>query len=523
MPFVPLRLRRVHVVVAISASIVLIVAAVLAWLGWRMSRQETALSRTTSILRLTAAADAFRKDSQWHVGDTEDSLFQVDATTPLPLVHAQRPSFVKRGALLVRLTDAGIESDQTSEASGSRLTQAERLAFSEVVESLQHEWREFGQRGATNLNKRLTTSGVVPTLTLIDANPTRLIAGVYLGEPVITDLLAGPLTNGAFAAFYEVNLVDYLSPNDCGSAGKVCRDLAADLPWLLRVVERPREDPLRRNVEARFGALAARRNWTMAVLILTIGVVFAGCYALARGTLREATAARLQSDFVAAVSHEFRSPLTTMAQFTELLADGRVSEESRRRVYFDVLHQQTSRLHRLVEDLLDFGLVNAGRWQCQFEPLELCQLVRDSVNAYQTSSPAAAITVNVTQPPIWIDGDPESLKRVIRNLLENAAKYSPAQTPVFVDVSRSAAHATIAVRDEGMGIPPHEQRRIFEKFTRGDAAKKACIAGTGIGLAMVKELVVAHGGDVSVDSAIGSGSTFLVTLPTRCAPCEPQS
>jgi len=292
----------------------------------------------------------------------------------------------------------------------------------------------------------------------------------------------------------------------------VYRDLAPDLPWQLRVVERRRD-----------GAVAANRNGTIAVLILTIAVVCAGSYALARGTLREAIAARSQSDFVAAVSHEFRSPLTTMTQLTELLADGRVSEESRRRVYFDVLHQQTSRLHRLVEDLLEFGLVNSGRWQCPFEPLELCQLVRDSVNAYQTSSPAAAITVNVTQPSMWIDGDPESLKRVIRNLLENAVKYSPAQTPVFVEVSRSAAHATIAVRDEGMGIPPHEQRRIFEKFTRGDAAKKACIAGTGIGLAMVKELVVAHGGDVSVDSAIGSGSTFLVTLPTRCAPCEPRS
>ena len=84
-------------------------------------------------------------------------------------------------------------------------------------------------------------------------------------------------------------------------------------------------------------------------------------------------------------------------------------------------------------------------------------------------------------------------------------KYSPAQTPVFVDVARSGANATIAVRDNGMGIPPHEQSRIFEKFTRGDAAKKACIAGTGIGLAMVKELVVAHGGDVQVESAVGSG------------------
>ena len=154
-------------------------------------RQDTELSRQARLLRLSFYADGFLQDFQWQVGDTEDNLFQIDATTALPIVRAQRPSLVKRDALLVRLTEAGIESDLTEE-SGSRVTPAERLAFSQVLESLHNEWREFREGRATTLNKRIATSGVVSTLTLIDANPTRLVASVFLGERAITNLLVGP-------------------------------------------------------------------------------------------------------------------------------------------------------------------------------------------------------------------------------------------------------------------------------------------------------------------------------------------
>ena len=196
MQFAPLRVGRVRVAVATSTALVLIVAAVLAWLGWRMSRQDTELSRQARLLRLNFYADGFLRDFQWQVGDTEDNLFQIDATTALQIVRAQRPSFAKRDALLVRLTEAGIENDLTEE-SGSRLTPAERLAFSQVLESLHNEWREFREGRATTLNKRITTSGVVSVLTLIDANPTRLVASVFLGERAITNLLVGPLMSQA--------------------------------------------------------------------------------------------------------------------------------------------------------------------------------------------------------------------------------------------------------------------------------------------------------------------------------------
>jgi signal transduction histidine kinase len=238
---------------------------------------------------------------------------------------------------------------------------------------------------------------------------------------------------------------------------------------------------------------------------------------MARGVLREADATRRQSDFVSAVSHEFRSPLTTLRQLTELLAHGRISDETRRRQYFDVLQQETLRLHQLVEDLLDFGRMDAGRREYRIEPVDLHELIRDGIDAYRSESTGNghAIELSADQHVLIVDADREALQRVVRNLLENAVKYSPDRPRVWVEARADGHGALLRVRDEGIGIPPQERGRIFEKFVRGDAAKRACIPGTGIGLAMVREIVEVHRGELDVQSEVGRGSTFEVWLPLR--------
>jgi signal transduction histidine kinase len=122
-----------------------------------------------------------------------------------------------------------------------------------------------------------------------------------------------------------------------------------------------------------------RRNYLIFALAAIVLLVSLACYAIARGVLLEAAAGRLQSDFVSAVSHEFRSPLTTLRQLTELLAAGRIVAEGRRRRYFTVLQTETARLHQLVEDLLDFGRMDAGRRQYRLERLDFSELVRDGI------------------------------------------------------------------------------------------------------------------------------------------------
>jgi signal transduction histidine kinase len=249
--------------------------------------------------------------------------------------------------------------------------------------------------------------------------------------------------------------------------------------------------------------------------VAIILLVVLACYAMARGVLREAAAGQLQSDFVSAVSHEFRSPLTTLRQLTELLAEGRIVDEERRRQYFSVLQKETSRLHKLVENLLDFGRMDAGRGQYRLEVLDLAAVVRNVAQQYEGEAGANGHTIEVAsrQGPLPVDADREALQRVVRNLLENAVKYSPKADTVWVETDRDGHNAVLRVRDQGIGIPAEEKKRIFEKFVRGDAAKQAAIPGTGIGLAMVQEIVRVHHGAIDLSSEVGAGSTFMVRMP----------
>jgi signal transduction histidine kinase/ligand-binding sensor domain-containing protein len=259
--------------------------------------------------------------------------------------------------------------------------------------------------------------------------------------------------------------------------------------------------------------------WFRTLAVVTFLSLLWAAYRIRLRVLREAVTRQLQGDFVSAVSHEFRSPLTAMRQLTELLAQGRIQDESRRRMYYDVLLKETSRLHQLVEDLLDFGRMDAGRRHYQFEPVDVSRLVEDAVHEYHREADANRhrIEFAANSHPLIVDADREALKRVVRNLLENAVKYSPGAVVVWVETACEGRTALLRVRDEGIGVPPEEQSRIFQKFVRGEAAKRACIQGTGIGLSMVKEIVGAHHGQVTLQSEVGRGSTFIVQLPLSAA------
>ncbi|MBV8504229.1 MAG: HAMP domain-containing histidine kinase, partial [Alphaproteobacteria bacterium] len=217
----------------------------------------------------------------------------------------------------------------------------------------------------------------------------------------------------------------------------------------------------------------------------------------------------------AAVSHEFRSPLTTLRTITELLAQNRISDESRRRQSYLFLDRETNRLHRLVEDLLDFGRMESGRKQYRMEPHDAFQLVRAAVSDFSEEAAASGFRVetNFGSGPATVQADQEALRRAVRNLLENAMKYSPECRTVWVDGEVNDHRVSISVRDQGMGIEPQEQRAIFQKFVRGNEAKKAGIKGTGIGLSMVRQISEALGGEIRLESKVGSGSTFTIVLP----------
>ena len=293
-----------------------------------------------------------------------------------------------------------------------------------------------------------------------------------------------------------------------GSRGHaVVRSMAeTQLPWVLYVT----------GVQGAADAgMEARQRFLVLVTVVTVLFLIAGAYFIARAVRRDLEVSRMQSDFVSAVSHEFRSPLTSIRQLSELLAEGRVPGQERRQVYYETLVRESTRLQRLVEALLNFGRMEAGVRKYRFEEMDAASLVERVVAEFepQIAGSGRHIELEAAAGICPIDADPEALSVALRNLVDNALKYSPGCPTVWVQWGAENAHVAIRVRDRGMGIPAFERRAIFRKFVRGTAAATANVKGSGVGLAMVRHIVAAHGGEISVVSKPGEGSTFTILLP----------
>jgi len=250
---------------------------------------------------------------------------------------------------------------------------------------------------------------------------------------------------------------------------------------------------------------------TTAMLMFLWGAM----YFMARAIRREAAVARLQSDFVAAVSHEFRTPLTTIRQMAEMLEAGRVTSSDRQQAYYGVLSAEASRLQRLVETLLNFGRMEAGAARYKLENLDLADVVRRVVQEMEPMARDAGKRIVASGPDstVVVQADANSLALAVRNLIDNALKYSPHDPEVRVEWEHADGRALIRIIDRGLGIPRLEHQAVFEKFVRGRSAVDGNVAGTGVGLAMVRQILRAHNGDVDIESEVGEGSTFTVTLP----------
>ena len=264
------------------------------------------------------------------------------------------------------------------------------------------------------------------------------------------------------------------------------------------------------------GVLSQRRFvWLSGAIVIVFLVACA--YLIARAIRREAEVGRLQANFVSAVSHEFRSPLTSLRQLSEVLAEGRVPSEARRQMYYETLVSESGRLQRLVETLLDFGKMEAGARQFHFESIEAGDLARQvsAEFAPQIAESGRHIELQGPAQGCSIQGDPAALSLALRNLVDNALKYSPNCPVVWVEWGRENGFVAMRVRDQGAGIARAEKKAIFKKFVRGSAAAAGQVKGTGVGLTMVRQIVTAHKGRIRLASEPGWGSTFTLLLPAR--------
>ncbi len=266
-------------------------------------------------------------------------------------------------------------------------------------------------------------------------------------------------------------------------------------------------------------AVSYYRKRNLAVLsaiFLLVGFVALGGYVLLRDTHREVRLARLRSDFVANVSHELRTPLAAIRINAETVLAGRYRNPERRDEFLRAIVRESERLSRLVDNIMAFAQLDSGRLVYDFQPCQLAAVVRGALEPIEPQLRYRGFRLDLAiaedLPPLRADRS--ALGIAVANLLANAAKYSTERLEIAVRVATYGDGQVVEVADRGIGVPPSERARIFEKFYRASNAGAAQVAGAGVGLALTRSIAEAHGGRVELVARPSGGSRFRLVLPT---------
>jgi signal transduction histidine kinase len=251
------------------------------------------------------------------------------------------------------------------------------------------------------------------------------------------------------------------------------------------------------------------------VLLLAIAV---GSWLIVADLNRQLTLARQKTDFVSNVSHELKTPLTSIRMFSELLAEGRVSDQAKQRSYLGIITAETARLTRLINNVLDFARIERGEKKYSFQKCDLMNVVRETADSYRPHLEANGFQFACQLPdsPVFVNGDRDALAQVIVNLLSNAEKYSDSRKEIALHVAQPTAPlpcVEVKVLDRGLGVPPGCSEKIFEQFYRAHDSLSNGIQGSGLGLTLARQIAQAHGGDVVYEPREGGGSCFTLSLP----------
>jgi signal transduction histidine kinase len=249
-----------------------------------------------------------------------------------------------------------------------------------------------------------------------------------------------------------------------------------------------------------------------------------GIFLTYRNVTREMALAKLKSDFVSNVSHELRTPLSLIRLYAETLELGRLTSPEKYQEYYQIIRKESERLTALINNILDFSRIEAGRKEYDFRETNMRELVHNTLESYryQIEQHGFIYEEKIDDVPS-LRVDREAMSRSLLNLVNNALKYSQDRKYIGVNLYRDNGSVKLEVIDHGIGIPAQEQNKIFEKFYRVGDPLVHNTKGSGLGLSLVKHIVQAHGGDVVVDSTPGQGSKFTIALPVDARQGKGQS
>ena len=277
-------------------------------------------------------------------------------------------------------------------------------------------------------------------------------------------------------------------------------------PWRIEITNNQFEEILFKGIYKSF------YFWTILTIII---ILIFGVFLIMRTIVHEMDVLKLKSELVSSVSHEFKTPITSIKALTERLLDQKVKDPARMKEYYSVILGDADNLSRLVSNFLDSAKIEEGKKQYDFEETDITQWMTQTITNLRNTCPQKGIKFNsrfsADIPHIAIDKN--AMELAINNLLDNAIKFSSGKIVVDIIVEKDENNLFLKISDNGIGIHKKDLNKIFEKFYRGRNASRHTSTGTGLGLTLVRQIVEAHSGEISVDSKVGSGSTFTIILP----------
>jgi len=261
-------------------------------------------------------------------------------------------------------------------------------------------------------------------------------------------------------------------------------------------------------------------------ILVCLSLLIAGGLVLTRHIVsKEMALARLKSDFVSNVSHELRTPLALIRLYAETLELGRITTQDKKQQYYRIIRKESERLTALINNILDFSRIEAGRKEYEFRNTDIAELVRNTLESYryQIEQQGFAFEESIDSNLPVVPVDREAIARALVNLVNNALKYSSDDKFLGVKLYRDNGVVKLEVADHGIGIARRDQSKIFEKFYRAGDPLVHNTKGSGLGLSLVRHITQAHGGEIAVESTPGRGSKFILSLPLASANQQPVS